>query len=234
MPAVESPRSPAAAAAADEEAAAKALLSVGASTHFTPQHQKPATSAKRGLNLDAHQDPDSDPALASSSNALPPTSPAARSVTKKRKVGPVEAEPQTSPAVGYRHYSQKAAMHPPAIAVLQREIETAYPMNVLKLPRKQWNQWREKNTPPVLTDAAIKYLTTYRRLCLARLYSEKSRQMKRHSADDLKVTVKALRKENTDLRKRLSRYEAVELTAVANNDAEAGVANDDEDECTLI
>lgn len=55
MPAVESPRSPAAAAAADEEAAAKALLSVGASTHFTPQHQKPATSAKRGLNLDAHQ-----------------------------------------------------------------------------------------------------------------------------------------------------------------------------------
>ena len=32
----------------------------------------------------------------------------------------------------------------------------------------------------------------------------------------------------------LSRYEAVELTAVANNDAEAGVANDDEDECTLI
>lgn len=225
--------------AADEEAAAAALLSVGLATtatmHRTPQQtQKPGTSVKRGLNLDAHQDSDSDPpALALLSTRLPEMS-AARSVTKKRKVAGAEPQHRQQPqhrhlpsAVGYKASHQKAAVHPPAIALLQREIEAAYPMDVLKLPRKQWNQWREQNTPPLLTDAALKYLTTYRRLCLARLYSEKSRQMKRHSTEDLKVTVKALRKENADLRKRLLRYEPHVDPGAVTSEIEGSVVEHD-------
>lgn len=89
-------------------------------------------------------------------------------------------------------------------------IYSLFPADVLRLPRVEFQKWRDESGMRPLTVPEQKRLSKIRRMILARVYAERTRLRKIDESRNNGQTLSALKAENTRLRKKAAKLEAAQ------------------------
>eukprot|EP00035_Acanthoeca_spectabilis_P019691 m.429283 g.429283 ORF g.429283 m.429283 type:complete len:287 (+) comp16983_c0_seq1:4182-5042(+) len=93
---------------------------------------------------------------------------------------------------------------------LDMVIYSLFPADVLRLPRVEFQQWREQSGMRPLSVPEQKRLAKIRRMILARVYAERTRLRKIDESMNNGQTLTALRNENGRLKKKAAKLEAAQ------------------------
>lgn len=87
-------------------------------------------------------------------------------------------------------------------------IYALFPADILRLPRVEFQEWRDQAVMRNLSVPEQKRLAKIRRMVLARVYAERTRLRKIHESKNNGQTLTALKQENGRLRKKAANLEA--------------------------
>jgi hypothetical protein len=93
---------------------------------------------------------------------------------------------------------------------LDRTIYALIPMHALRLPRKEFQEWKSRSNLRKLTVSEQRRLAKIRRMILARVYAERTRLRKIDESEKNGEVLTRLKSENSRLRKRAAKLEATE------------------------